>query len=368
MKTNFFAAELLLGQSWHAWFCARVRKSPSMLALFVVLPILAGGPACGGHTTAAAKPAPPPPPAKPIVPAAPPLCSIKTDIGQDKSTADRSYPTGYWMALVVGGYHGDGDYTHPPRDCRDSVARIQRDGCAADAEPEVLPARLLTVDDLVVTKIDDTHRLVWAMTDQLSDGQAQGPVAIAEIRTNGIDVRALGILRAYPKNVSLRLEHIGDAAILVADGEHCEPGQTAEECARAVRLLPLVGDRFVPKSLIDADGACMGRAFIPVRGSGAVVDDHRTKYRIETLVTFAPDAVVIREQLAIDASGRKGADIAKSSYVTRVQADRRVTVRAGNLVATGPSLLTRWLSRQDREPPPSVGIDRHRPTPPGDAR
>jgi hypothetical protein len=294
---------------------------------------------CGGHA---------PPPAAPSAPGAPTrnLCAIETKLGLDRPARDRTFPPGYWLALLVRGYQESGDFARPARDCQDQLARLERDGCLVDAQPELLPGRLLTPDDLVVASLDDKRRLVWAMTDHRSDGQAEGPVAIAELGNRGITVRALGVLRAYPHNVALRLERLGQNAVLVADGEHCEAGQAREECARAIRLVPLVGDRFASGPLIDASGLCLGRSFIPVRAQGTAGNDRRIKYRVETLITFTEDTVLFREQLAIDGQPHRS-DPSSASYVTRLQADRQVSLRGGELVATGPSLLARWLSRQD---------------------
>ena len=239
-----------------------------------------------------------------------------------KPPAERTYPPGYWLALLVGGYRASGDYTRPPRDCRDMVTRLERDGCARDAQAEVLPGRLLTPSDVVVARLDD-----YAAVGLGDDGppvgwrsaRARRPGRAATARTCGARP---GDLAELPGNVSLRLESLSGSPVLVADGEHCEPGQSGEECSRAVRLLPLLKDRFVPKALIDADGACMGPAFIPVRGGGRLGGDKRLHFRIETLVTFSPESIVFREQLAIDRGGPR-AETARSSYVTRLQVDRR---------------------------------------------
>jgi hypothetical protein len=303
--------------------------------------LVLGATSCGGHA---------PPPAAPTATVLT-VCAIETKLGLDRPPRDRLYPPGYWLALLVRGYQESGDFSRPARDCQDQLARLERDGCLIDEQPQLLPGRLLTPNDLVVANLDDKRRLVWAMTDHLSDGEAEGPVAIAELGAHGINVRALGVLRAYPDNVSLRLERLGSNAVLVADGEHCEPGQAREECARAVRLVPLVGDRFVPGPLIDTSGICLGRPFIPVRTQGGVGNDRRIKYRVETLITFSEGSILFREQLAIDGQPHRS-DPSSASYVTRLQADRQVSLRGGELVATGPSLLTRWLSRQDTERSP----------------
>jgi hypothetical protein len=255
------------------------------------------------------------------------------------------YPPGYWLALLLKGYRAAGDLDRPTQDCRGAKVEIAQDGCATDPQPEPMPGASLTPKDLVVLNIGDEKRLIWAMTDRFMDGEAQGPVAIAEIGAKGIAVRSLGVLRAFTQNLSLRLEKLGSGTVLIADGENCLEGQPAEACERAIRVVPLVGDRFAPKPLVDEAGACLGRAFLPVRSSGSAISAKGVKYQIESLVTFSADAIMVRENLALDGL-RKGTDPASASYVTRVQADRQISLKGETLVATGASLLTRWQSSQ----------------------
>ena len=306
--------------------------------------LVVAGVACGGPKAAAP---PSKAPAKPttVVSEAPPLCALETKLGLDKPPRDRSYTPGYWSALLVQGYRSAEDIARPIRDCRGTLARVDHDGCGAEEQTDLLPPVTPTPKDVVVASLGDARRIVWVMTDSLSDGQKQGPVAIAEMGPKGINVRALGVLRAFPSNVVLRIEKVGSGSLLIADGERCAAGQSGEACERFVRLVPLVGTDLTMKPLLAENGACLGRSLVAVRSSGNVPDGHGGTYRIEALVTTVGDAVMVREQLAVDGQPHKS-DSSRASYVTRLQADRQITVREGNLFATGPSLLSRWLSRQ----------------------
>jgi len=147
-----------------------------------------------------------------------------------------------------------------------------RDQPTAELTPTALTAR-----ELVVSNLGDARRLVWAITDRLPDGQGQGPVALAEVGVHGVGLRALGTLRTFPDNASLRLEKLGTNTVLVAEGEKC--AGTGADCERAIRLLPLVGDRFVSKPIIDDQQACLGSAFFPVRTKGGIGRQTSTKLR-----------------------------------------------------------------------------------------
>jgi hypothetical protein len=274
----------------------------------------------------------------------PVLCHIDASLGIDKPLRDRTFPAQYWFVLLLQGYQSSGVIARPAKDCSGLPVKLETDGCQGDPQPSVDATTTLTPRDLVIAKVSDTQRLVWAITDRLSDGEAQGPMALAEIVQGGIEVRALGLLRAYPERVSLRLERLGTGTVVVAEGERCPDPQAPEKCDRAIRIVPRIGDRFIAKPVLSDSGACLGRAVVEVRGTGAGSGKKGAHYQIESVVTFGPEAVAIREQLAISAE-RAGGGSAKDSFVTRVQADRQLTFRGGSLVATGPSLLSRWQAQ-----------------------
>ncbi|MES1207870.1 MAG: hypothetical protein ABUS79_18195, partial [Pseudomonadota bacterium] len=136
--------------------------------------------------------------------------------------------------------------------------------------------------------------------------------------------------------------------MLVADGQRCDGPGAPESCDRAIRMVPLVADRFVQQPLVDERGACLGSSFLPVRARGRVGRGHGTQYELETSVTFNANIVTIREHLALTRApgGRSPKDQASESFVTRLQQERQVALRNGRLVTDGPSLLTRWLAQQ----------------------
>jgi hypothetical protein len=270
-------------------------------------------------------------------------CTIATTIGGDKPVKDRVYPAEYWFALLLQGYQMSGELARPARTCAGSPVALEMDGCAG-MEPATHnpPAVSLSPRDLVVMNLGDARRLVWAITDRLSDGQAEGPVALAEIEPQGIAVRVSGSLRAYPENASLRLARLGAGTVLVAEGEVCaKPGL----CERATRVVPMIGEHFVAKPLVDDQGACLGPAFFPVRQGGVAHGRKHAKYEVQVSITYGPDNIAIREQLALSGA-EPVSDPSTGSFVTRVQAERQLTFKDGNLVATAPSVLARWLSSQ----------------------
>jgi hypothetical protein len=334
---------------------ARATPAAASAAMFYGIPTLLLLAASG-----CAQPKPVPPPAKPpkVVVAAPapvrPICRIETAFGVDKPPRDRNYPAQNWFVLMLHAYRSTGEIARPLNDCSETPVKVDDDGCRSDPQVVLTPTAL-TTKDLVVTSLGEARRLVWVITERLSDGQAQGPVAIAEIEPRGIAVRALGVLRTYSDNVTLRLEQFGGATVLVADGQRCEEHESPETCERAIRVVPLVGNRFVSKPLVDALGNCMGSSLLLVRSKGRAGKTTHAKYELETSVTFGANAILIREHLGLSRGPgvRNTKDpSASESFVTTLQLERQVVLRNGRLVTDGPSLLTRWLAQQE---PGNVG-------------
>ena len=279
---------------------------------------------------------------------APALCRVDTTFGADKPARERLYPPQYWFVLLVSGYRASGEIARPARDCRGLPTTLSHDDCTGEPSPEAA-AQALTAADLHITVLGDVRRLVWIETNHLPDGRSEGPVAIVDFDAHGLAVRALGILRAYHDNVTLRLAPLSGGMVLVAESERCETlrthgddGRTPRACDRALRIVPLVGDHFVDAPVTDETGRCESSSLLPVRTSGTAPDGAR--YQLEAGVTFAADAVTLREQLAL-AGASERRDAAAPSFVTRVEAERRITLRAGRLVASEPGLLPRWLAR-----------------------
>jgi hypothetical protein len=136
--------------------------------------------------------------------------------------------------------------------------------------------------------------------------------------------------------------------VLVAEGEACADPGDAKTCQRGIRVVPVGRLHFVPQDLTDPQGRCAGRAFFPLRAEGAVGRGaSRKSYRLQTSVSFSPDALAVQEQLTIGAPGAgfESADAAASA-LSRMTSERRIRYQGGHLVAEGPSLLDRWALEQ----------------------
>jgi hypothetical protein len=311
---------------------------PAAPALVLAIALATGGGGC-----ASPQPAPAGAPTPKPTPAAKPLCTIATTApATEGPVRDRVLHAAQWYAALLPTYRWGGIVSRPLTDCTGRPFDYPYDGCGDQPQLPSTPVQRLTERDLLITTVSDTMRIAWATTDRFPTGEAQGPVALVEISGKNLLVRAIGVLRAYPEHVSLRLVNFSGGPVLVAEGEHCiDQGSAAESCERGIRLLPLVGDRFVASPIRDDRGVCLSNSFIALRGSG-VAASSAERYRLETSVSIGADEIMLREQLTI--SPATAADKALG-FVRQVRAERRVRVQGGGLVASGPALVGRWQTQ-----------------------
>jgi len=333
---------------------ARPGRMLSLLAVAAVAaPVLWGG--CGPkpkpRPVAPPKAAPAPAPVA-AAPAIKPLCAVETAASLDRPPKDRVYPPQNWFVLLLQGYRSNSEMARPVSDCTGIPVKGMYENCSAGPVPETIPTSF-GYDDVVVTQVADDLRLAWVISERLADGQSQGPVALVSVEPRGLAVRAIGMLRAYRRNVVLRLEKVGAATVLVADGQRCDDPNAAETCDRAVRVLPLAGDRFHSGPMLDAYDRCLGSSLIPVRTKGQIGNVRGTKYELEAAVVFGADAIVVRENLNLSRppKARGAQDPDEDSFVSRLQLERTLTVRDGHLIADGPSLLAKWMASRHNLPP-----------------
>lgn len=158
----------------------------------------------------------------------------------------------------------------PPAEIRDCRAqRIESPLNACDdqtAATERRTERPLSGDDLVITDGEGDNFLVWAQARHFTDGDAFGPVAVAQWSRRGIRVSILAGLRGPAKHPRLRLETLGEGQVLVLEGDTCPPDNGP--CTRVVRVIPLLEGSFVDRAVRHLeDGSCGGPATFPLSAS-----------------------------------------------------------------------------------------------------
>jgi hypothetical protein len=262
-----------------------------------------------------------------------------------------------WFSLLLHGFDRQQQVAPTPTvDCsgvpvlwqEPQADECRQPGPEAKALP---PPAKLTEEDLVM---DETgrpgERLVWVVARRFSNGEGLGPVGWVERTEKGYHVRALGSLRAYPKQARLRLEETGSTRLLIAEGETCTE-EMPPACRRMARVLPLRQGRFFAEAVAsDGDGSCLGPAWFPLSREEVLTLPNGWHRRVEFTSTLAvkPEGVVLDEQVVMYNLDPHQPSTPPLLY-RRAQAQRVLTVKDARLVGTSPSLWVRLMEPELRE-------------------
>jgi len=273
-----------------------------------------------------------------------------------------------WFALLLHGFEREqGLAPRPALDCSGSPViwqEPQSEECRESGpEAKPLPPAKLTEEDLILHTVQADLRLVWVVARRFENGEGLGPVGLVERTPEGYVVRALGSLRAYPRDAQLRLERTGDTTVLVAEGELCTADVRAV-CRRMARVLPLRQGRFFSEAVVSEEGACLGPAWFPLSREQVLVLPRGLHRKIEFTSTLAvkQEGIVIDEQVAMHDLDPSQPSMPPVPY-RRAQAQRVLKVKDARLVGTGPSLWVRLM-----EPELVAGATMLAPSPPVQTR
>ena len=286
-------------------------------------------------------------PRKPVEGPAPlPTCVLATTAVTGATPAERKLTAPYWFRLLLPSYdHNTGQLRRPARDCTGQVVAWQPSRCGDPEPPEPLEPTPLARKDLVVANAGENRRIVWTIAERFANGEAIGPVALTEFVSDGVRASSVGMLRAFPEQADLHVQKLGAGEVLVALGSACKEG-SSEDCARAVRLLPLGRPRLAAEGIRSPSGQCLGPAWFPLQAHGQVGGAKtRKKYHLQASLTYPPDgSIAVHEELVVE-DGTEAAREAGVAPVARIKSDRKIWLEGSSLVANEPSLLGRWMAQ-----------------------
>src|SRR5262249_49347792 len=117
-------------------------------------------------------------------PETPALCTYATRSDQGKSDEARTLAIATWFAFLLPGYKlSTGEGTRPITNCTGQPVHWTYTGSDCpdlEADLAYLPPVPIKPEELVLSSTSKLERLVWAGPDRLSDGEAEGPVVLAE--------------------------------------------------------------------------------------------------------------------------------------------------------------------------------------------
>jgi len=278
-----------------------------------------------------------------------PICHQEVAADEaDESQSGQLAPQ-LWFQILLKNYNGKtGLVAQPVKDC--SGRQIESDlppdqaKCLlGETPPQPLPDRPLVADDLIVAPLEDGRSLLWVKAKFYDNGEALGPVAIAEWTKRGVAVRSIGAMRAQVNRARMRLEPMGQERVLVIESDVCAKDDP-KKCHREVRLVPLQGDRFLERPLVAEDGACLGPPAFALHQETefARPDGTLRKFELTRVLDFTDGNVVMSETVVVKDRDPKEPD--SPPEVFRNANVRRPLVLAKNGIVTKPGLWESMLA------------------------
>jgi hypothetical protein len=252
-----------------------------------------------------------------------------------------------WFNLMV-----DRGLDGEPADCTGTSVKW-REPRHCEEPPEVaapLPVRKFAEDDLVITRVGPTRRLVWVVTQHFDSGEGLGPVALVTEGKDGVDVLAVGTLKARPRRAELRVHEVDGQTFVSAEGESCRKDLEQPTCTRSTVILRRNEDRLEPVQLVDRRGACIsaGELFLTRRHELDLGTGWRRRFELNNTVSFGSRRIVASEQVMVSDYDPKKTDLPPRA-VRRADAERTISVVKGKLVVDNSSLWTR-VRAAEQEP------------------
>lgn len=263
----------------------------------------------------------------------PAVCLQEVASSEAKEVSAGELPYDIWFLIMLANYNRETkEVARPVRDCsgRDvETPKLDEAGlkCLAGTEPaKVLANRPLTEEDLQITPIDNDQLLVWVKVKYFDSGEAEGPIGIADFTKKGVAVRAIGTLRAHNDKAAMHLEPLGTERVLVIESRKCDP-EDPKKCERLTRLVPLVGNAFLEKPLLDQKGTCLGPPVFSMFRELTVTLESGTvrKFEMSRSIDYTDGNVVVGEQITIKDTDPREPDLPPKLF-RQANVDRELTV------------------------------------------
>jgi len=272
-----------------------------------------------------------------------PICLVEVASDEADEVKAQDMPADLWFSVILRGFNRrEMKLNRPTTNCAGGTLAPEDEEMALcmDGENPPVPLEAQPLDpeaDFTITALDEGGQaLVWIRTEHYEGGLAEGPVAIAEWTKRGVAVRAIGSLTAQVDRVRMRLEPMGEERVLVVESRICEDPDKPKTCGKQTRLVPLVGDRFFQRPLLDADGAtCLGPAAFDQSRTTEVdlPDGRKRKFALTRSFAFEGGGVVLSEEVKIEDYDPEKPDLPATLF-RKAQVQRPLKVSERGLVSS----------------------------------
>ncbi len=195
--------------------------------------------------------------------------------------------------------------------------------------------------DLIMNSAGEDRMLLWAATDELTSGEAEGAAALALWTESAVEVHAVGRLRGYRQGARMRLHSIGSTPVLVLQGDRCD---ASGQCTQIGQVVPILNRRLAELPLWEEGAGCIGRAQFELEkreerdlGNGVV-----RRFALTRNLELTDEGIFVTDLLTMDDLRRDGAGTDAQPY-RKINARRPLLLEADRLVLEDEGMWDRAL-------------------------
>lgn len=213
--------------------------------------------------------------------------------------------------------------------------------------------------DLVRSGAGDNRTLLWAATDELVSGEAEGAAALALWTEGGLEVHAVGLLRSYRTGARLLLHNIGKTPVIVVFSDRCD---AQNECVQMAQVVPVVNRRLAELPLWEADVGCVGRAQFELdkREERDLGNGWTRRFVLTRSVELEEGGVVVNDLLRMEDFRADNPDAPPTPY-RKISAKRPLILEPDRLVLEDEDLWDRALRDHGQVDPDEDGEVKQEP-------
>jgi hypothetical protein len=252
------------------------------------------------------------------------------------------------LELVLGPQNAGG--TAAPHDCSGAAIEVVRlsPACPPDPLAAATPTAVPPSPTSVVERgLDGELAAVWVETQRYDGGLSLGSLALVERKPGGAEVLAIGALRTRRERLDFRLEHVGEAEVLIADAETCSTPDDRATCRRSAPILFRYGKQLRRAEVVGAEGECRGAAEVDLyrRESVTLATGWTRTFTLSASIDVEGWAIVVHEQVVVEDADPRAPGL-PPRRVRVVDADRRLTMLHGVLVENRSPLFDRVIEQR----------------------
>ena len=261
-----------------------------------------------------------------------PVCTMSlAPARQGSGRAVRPIEPDQWVELLVPAFGATKGLPQAGQDCAGYAAFANeslRGGVSTKGWP-----RSVEPEEVELRAGPDATRIVWLRVLNFENGDEGGPIALARVMPDRVDVYGIGSFRG-PVGAQLSMARIGNEHLLVAETKIC--GE-ANDCAKRVHFYLVRRGRLVHSAAVDLERT----AIVPsVTEQGLLA-----RYTLRTDLTYKADGIQLLEQVRVRIIKSSDPDRDGDRDLRKVEFSRTLRVERDALFSSNDPLWDRVVGQ-----------------------